>query len=549
MKALRGAFISGRLPLSLMNMQFLKSNQFIWNNEKEEYLSGDRARFLLQNFALLKKAAETKFNELVWFDKRTVLVGSDEEWVCLKKDDETDIVEIEAAFIYEDNQAKFDLVTCAPIVEWIFVNEKCEVVCSFQNKTGHPIHQLKEALIRFSKQGLDLDQISEKLTDLEVYSGEEGGLKSFTYRGVVLEYEFHRFAINHESMTGEMIYFKLKNIQRPFEKFSADFYKVVLNSAAVDIAVFDLDQRYMLINEFAVKNKEVRNWLIGRTDFDYCEFKGSDDSMAKTRKEFFEQSKRERRMVEMEEKIIDAEGKTRYSLKRFKPIIVQDEIKYMMGFGMDVTAVIDAQEKLQKSLLEKEALLGEIHHRVKNNLTVVYSLLELQAIQEKNADIVFAYRESQSRIKAMALVHEMLYKSHSFEAIELFAYLKNLAEHLQQLLAIDKVVELNFIGKALDLTISKAVTCGLFANEILTNSYKYAIPYVTNPIITIRLEEANGFVEIEISDNGPGLNEDFEEGKNASLGFKLMRTFASQLKGDLEINSERGLKYLLKFKK
>jgi two-component sensor histidine kinase len=110
-------------------------------------------------------------------------------------------------------------------------------------------------------------------------------------------------------------------------------------------------------------------------------------------------------------------------------------------------------------------------------------------------------------------------------------------------------VELKFIGNPVELPISKAVTCGLFANEILTNSYKYAIPFVENPEIHIRLEEVNDFVEMEISDNGPGLNEDFEEGKNASLGFKLMRTFASQLKGELEIKSEDGLKYLLKFKK
>ncbi len=535
--------------LSLGDMQFLRSSQFIWNSEKREYLCGARAASLMKEFDLFKRAAENQFEDVLWFQNRCLIVEQDQRWVVLKRDQETDLIEIELASVFEEKKEKFDLVKCASDIEWIFVNEKSEVVCSFQKQAGHPIHQLSDALIRFSKQGLDLPQISDKLNDLEVFDDLEGGVKSFTYRGVVLEYDFHRFTLNQLEMKGEVIYFQLKNVQRPFEKFSADFYKVVLNSAAVDIAVFDLEQRYMLINEFAVKNKEVRNWLIGRTDFDYCEFKGTDDTMAKVRKEFFEQSKRERRMVEMEEKIVDADGKTRYSLKRFKPIIVQDEIKYMMGFGMDVTPVIDAQEQLQKSLLEKEALLGEIHHRVKNNLTVVYSLLELQAIQEKNADIAFAYRESQSRIKAMALVHEMLYKSHSFEAIELFSYLKNLAEHLQHLLAVNKTVELKFIGESVDLPISRAVTCGLFANEILTNSYKYAIPFVENPEIRIRLEEVNGFVEMEIADNGPGLNEDFEEGKNESLGFKLMRTFASQLKGELEIKSENGLRYLLKFKK
>jgi two-component sensor histidine kinase len=528
-------------------MQFLQSNQFIWDDSSQEYLFGDGVQLLMQNSDLLRKIIEDKLDNCVWFDNRAVFVESENDWISLAKVQGTDIIEIKDASFYQKDESQFDLVQGVLKVDWMFIGESGKMACSFSKVTNHPLIQLSEALKRLVKQGLDRDKISEKLTDLDV--GDGVGLKSFTYRGVVIEFKFNRHKLNQNGQISEIIFFQLNDIQRPFEKFSADFYKVVLNSAAVDIAVFDLDQRYMLINEFAVKNKEIRNWLIGRTDFDYCEFRGIDDSMAKVRRDCFELSMKERRMVEMEEKIIDAEGRARYSLKRFKPIIVQDEIKYMMGFGMDVTPVIEAQEQLQKSLLEKEALLGEIHHRVKNNLTVVYSLLELQAIQEKNVDIAFAYRESQSRIKAMALVHEMLYKSHSFEAIELFDYLKNLAEHLQHLLAVNKTVALKFEGEALELPISKAVTCGLFANEILTNSYKYAIPFVEQPEIRIRLEQIDDCVEMEISDNGPGLKDDFEEGKNASLGFKLMRTFASQLKGDLTIKSEGGLRYLLKFKK
>ena len=530
-------------------MQFLKSNQFIWDSERRDFIKGNRVAEAFGDTVFFNEALDNNFSESLWFQDRTVLVDSEKNWICVKRSNETDILEVECCSAFVQIEEKFDLVKGAGDVEWLYINEDGSVIASFNHKQNHPLHQLREAVTRFSAQNLSLSEISDKLSELEVLDGEAGGIKSFSYRGVVLEFQYNRLFVTQNNSKGVVIYFSLKKVQRPFEKFSADFYKVVLNSAAVDIAVFDLEQRYMLINEFAVKNKEVRNWLIGRTDFDYCQFKGTDDSMAKVRKGFFEQSKNEKRMVEMEEKIVDATGKVRYSLKRFKPIIVQDEIKYMMGFGMDVTAVIEAQEQLQKSLLEKEALLGEIHHRVKNNLTVVYSLLELQAIQEKNSDIAFAYRESQSRIKAMALVHEMLYKSHSFEAIELFAYLKNLAEHLQHLLSVNKTVELKFIGKPVELNISKAVTCGLFANEILTNSYKYAIPFVENPEIRIRLEEVDDCVEMEICDNGPGLNADFEEGKNASLGFKLMRTFASQLKGELEIKSENGLKYLLKFKK
>jgi PAS domain S-box-containing protein len=382
----------------------------------------------------------------------------------------------------------------------------------------------------------------------------------------------------------------------------------------------------------------------------------------------------ERRIVEIDEEITDKEGNKHYSVKRFKPIVIDNEVKFMMGFGIDVTPLKQAQnelssseekyrelfessldiiqsvdndgnflfvnkawidafgyeenelgelnlfqlidasslnhcqdlfvkvlkgesviginalfkkkngqtmilegnvvprivegeviathaffrditereekdEQLRKSLLEKEVLLGEIHHRVKNNLTVVYSLLELQAFQEKNEEIIAAYRESQSRIKAMALVHEMLYQSHAFEAIDLYDYVKKLSEHLKGLLAVKKEVELEVLGAEVRLPINQAVTCGLFANEVLTNAFKYAVPHVNEPKVFIDLHLNEDEVVMYIGDNGPGLGDKEEYEKKNSLGFKLMRTFASQLKGNLDIRSDNGLHYTLTFKR
>ena len=183
------------------------------------------------------------------------------------------------------------------------------------------------------------------------------------------------------------------------------------------------------------------------------------------------------------------------------------------------------------------------------NLTVVYSLLELQAFQEKNEEIIAAYRESQSRIKAMALVHEMLYQSHAFEAIDLFDYVKKLSDHLKGLLAVKKEVELEINGAEVRLPINQAVTCGLFANEVLTNAFKYAVPYANKPKIFIDLKLQEDDVVMCIGDNGPGIENNREYEKKNSLGFKLMKTFASQLKGNLDIRSNSGLHYTLTFKR
>jgi PAS domain S-box-containing protein len=557
-------------------------------------------------------------------------------------------------------------------LDWLYLDENGSIVHSFQREKGHPVMQFVQAIERLSSENSTIEQIEKKLSDLG-YANEKGQ-RNYSFKGMHLEYGYFKHEYTFGPARGILLQFFLNGISRPFEKFSADFYKVVLNSAAVDIAVFDVDARYMLINEFAVKNKEIRNWLIGRTDFDYCKFRNVDDTLAKSRRIAFQQSLEERRIVEIDEEITDKEGNKHYSVKRFKPIVIDNEVKFMMGFGIDVTplkqvqnelssseekyrelfessldiiqsvdksgkllfvnkAWIDAfgfeeyeldnlnlfqlidasslshcqelfvkvlngesviginalfkkkngqtmmlegnvvprivegeviathaffrditereekDEQLRKSLLEKEVLLGEIHHRVKNNLTVVYSLLELQAFQEKNEEIIAAYRESQSRIKAMALVHEMLYQSHAFEAIDLYDYVKKLSEHLKGLLAVKKQVELEVLGAEVRLPINQAVTCGLFANEVLTNAFKYAVPHAREPKVFIDLHLNNDQVVVYIGDNGPGLGDDGEFEKKNSLGFKLMRTFASQLKGNLDIRSNNGLHYTLTFKR
>jgi two-component sensor histidine kinase len=149
----------------------------------------------------------------------------------------------------------------------------------------------------------------------------------------------------------------------------------------------------------------------------------------------------------------------------------------------------------------------------------------------------------------MALVHEMLYQDHNFGSVDLFAYLKGLSEHLRSLLAVDKKVELTFNGHEARIMMTHAVTCGLFANEVLTNAYKYAVPVAENPKIDINVEALEEDVLIEIRDNGPGLPPGFDANKSNSLGFKLMKTFAAQLKGELSVQTENGLFYQLKFKR
>lgn len=218
------------------------------------------------------------------------------------------------------------------------------------------------------------------------------------------------------------------------------------------------------------------------------------------------------------------------------------------GFVIDTTERRRYQEALEHSLREKEVLLQEIHHRVKNNLNVVVSLLNLQADRiEDLQDARTALHNSRNRIFSMALVHESLYQSSSLASIDLRSYLDTMITQLFDIYAPEKEIQLDLRIEEGSLHITQAVPCALILNELITNSLLHAYPDTrTGRILISFREDGNGFWELRYEDDGVGLKEGSEEEKS-SLGLQLIRVLSSQLDGTLELTSRDGIRFQLMF--
>ncbi|HEY9711136.1 MAG TPA: histidine kinase dimerization/phosphoacceptor domain -containing protein, partial [Oculatellaceae cyanobacterium] len=207
------------------------------------------------------------------------------------------------------------------------------------------------------------------------------------------------------------------------------------------------------------------------------------------------------------------------------------------------------EAQLKELLSEKEILLQEIHHRVKNNLQVISSLLDLQSqyIEDKVMQEIF--RTSQRRIKSMSLIHEQLYQSKNFAKVNFAEYLNNLVVDLFETYGIntDKItIELNL--DEINLNISTAINCGLIVNELVSNSLKYAFPTGTEGTIDISLfSDIDRNCTLIVRDNGIGFPKNLDLKNLKSLGLQLVRLLANQLKATLELNGSAGTKVYLKF--
>ncbi len=220
------------------------------------------------------------------------------------------------------------------------------------------------------------------------------------------------------------------------------------------------------------------------------------------------------------------------------------------GIGHDTTELIYAKESVEKSLKEKDVLLQEIHHRVKNNLQIITSLLSLQEAETGNNDVLRALEDAGARIQSIALVHELLYDSKDFGELDFRTYLESLTIH-QLNRNTGEPIKYSFNFKQFPLSLTDAVPCGLIVNEAITNSLKHGFPLPDHH--GPRIEFSGGLVQdglarIEIRDNGVGIDDGFEYKEGKHLGLTIMHVLADQIKGKLRIYREYGTVVELVFK-
>ncbi len=211
------------------------------------------------------------------------------------------------------------------------------------------------------------------------------------------------------------------------------------------------------------------------------------------------------------------------------------------------------EDQVKRSLSEKEALLKEIHHRVKNNLQIIQSMLNLQLPQIKDERAIALFKESQNRVYSMALIHEKLYQSESLAKIDFHEYIKSLTSYLfLSYGATGRAIRSKILVKDISLDVDTTIPCALIINELVSNSLKHAFP------ISRRSDEAgeiriglgrqndNSFL-LTVSDNGVGLPADFEVQNSSSLGLKLVGALARQLDGSIHINRGGGTEFTISF--
>jgi PAS domain S-box-containing protein len=208
-----------------------------------------------------------------------------------------------------------------------------------------------------------------------------------------------------------------------------------------------------------------------------------------------------------------------------------------------------ANRTLQSSLKEKEVLIKEIHHRVKNNLQIISSLLSMQSGYVKDRDSYELFRESQDRIKSIALVHEKLYQSADLSNIDFKEYVRKLTDHLLRSYGINQEkIKVVIAAEEVFLDINTAIPCSLMINELVSNALKHAFPPGTGGAISIEMrQDALKRYHLNVSDNGSGFPEEVDFRNVSSLGLQLVNTLVEQLKGKIELNKKHGTTFQIVF--
>jgi PAS domain S-box-containing protein len=320
-------------------------------------------------------------------------------------------------------------------------------------------------------------------------------------------------------------------------------FRLLVERAADALFLHDMDGRFMDVNKQACESLGyTRDELMAMSVWDVVQ----DYDMEGIRK-LWEDA--------MTQGPITLYGTHRCKDGRMFPVEVRiglfeaNENRYILALARDITERKKAEAQIRESLHEKEVLLKEIHHRVKNNLQVIYSLLNLQSGSIRDPRDRDMIRECQNRIKSMAIIHETLYQSRDLARVNLANYIRSLADNLFRSYGVNgEAVRLDVRVSDVYLGFDTAIPCGLIINELISNSLKYAFPEGREGRISIDLHpEDHDRYALTVRDDGVGLPPDLDFRDTRTLGLQLVTTLTDQLEGAIVLHRERGTEFKITF--
>ena len=255
---------------------------------------------------------------------------------------------------------------------------------------------------------------------------------------------------------------------------------------------------------------------------------------------------------QFEVELIDLHGQPAWVENFLNPIIVNGEVQEISCLAYGITDRKHAQRELIQSLGEKEVLLKEVHHRVKNNLQVINSIMKLQGARvDDDPRLQEILHHSRDRIRSMALIHESLYQNKQFSLIDLGNYIDGLARNLVMSYSLSGRISLELdLGKdPVPLVLDQASPCGLILNELISNALKHAYPGDGAGTVRVSLQLLGDRVAITVSDDGIGLPTGFDDQRDGNLGLELVRMLVGQLDGHIERSGPPGATYFLTFER
>ena len=312
---------------------------------------------------------------------------------------------------------------------------------------------------------------------------------------------------------------------------SENKYRTLFEKNKNPIIVFDEDGNFKDSNEAAIDFMEVgRDELLNKNLSDFILY----DNDVKTikNKEFWIKG-------EILEVKFNINGKCKILELTITPIYLKDK-NIVFGVGNDITDRKKAENEILRSLHEKELLLREIHHRVKNNLQIISTLLTLQSSQSKKNNVNDLYKESQNRIQSIALIHENLYHSEDLAHINFKAYAKGLITDLFDSYGVNaSKIKLNLQIEEVTLGIETAIPCGLIINELVSNSLKHGFNNNETGLVSVVLNKLDkGTYALNVSDNGAPFLNGLDVLSNDSLGLELIKNLVDQLDASLSFNKD-----------